>query len=82
MPAVKTGVLPPDEMLVRIANMEDWAQLAFDGYKCACSARMSSLPLFPRSLQRSRILQASLGYKVRERGAPLYCLCSHCREHP
>ena len=34
VPAVRTGGLRPDEHLVEISEMEDWAQLAFDGYKC------------------------------------------------
>ena len=35
MPAVKAGVLGAGEQLVRIDELEDWAQLAFEGYKCA-----------------------------------------------
>lgn len=35
MPAVRTGGLGAGEKLVQISEMEDWAQLAFDGYKCA-----------------------------------------------
>ena len=35
VPAIKTGGLAADEQLVRIREMEEWAQLAFEGYKCA-----------------------------------------------
>ena len=35
VPAVKTGGLAADEQLVQISDMEEWAQLAFEGYKCA-----------------------------------------------
>ena len=35
MPAVKTGGLAADEQLVKVTDMEEWAQLAFEGYKCA-----------------------------------------------
>ena len=34
VPAVRTGGLGAGERLVLISEMEDWAQLAFDGYKC------------------------------------------------
>ena len=34
VPAVRTGGLNPNERLVQISEMEEWAQLAFDGYKC------------------------------------------------
>ena len=34
VPAMRTGSLNPNEHLVQISEMEDWAQLAFDGYKC------------------------------------------------
>ena len=33
MPAVKTGTPAADEKLVKIEEMEEWAQLAFQGYK-------------------------------------------------
>jgi len=33
VPAVKTGTLGDDEKLVKIEEMEEWAQLAFQGYK-------------------------------------------------
>lgn len=42
MPAVRTGGLGAGEKLVQISEMEDWAQLAFDGYKCACPSSSSS----------------------------------------
>ena len=35
VPAVKTGGLAADEQLVKVSDMEEWAQLAFEGYKCA-----------------------------------------------
>ena len=35
MPAIKTGGLAADEQLVKVSEMEEWAQLAFEGYKCA-----------------------------------------------
>lgn len=35
MPAIKTGGLAADEQLVKVSAMEEWAQLAFEGYKCA-----------------------------------------------
>ena len=35
VPAVKTGGLTADEHLVKVSEMEEWAQLAFEGYKCA-----------------------------------------------
>ena len=35
MPAVKAGVPGAGEQLVRIDELEEWAQLAFEGYKCA-----------------------------------------------
>ena len=35
VPAVKTGGLADDEQLVKVSDMEEWAQLAFEGYKCA-----------------------------------------------
>jgi len=33
VPAVKTGTPGADESLVKIEEMEEWAQLAFQGYK-------------------------------------------------
>ncbi len=33
VPAVKSGALAADEKLVKIEEMEDWAQPAFQGYK-------------------------------------------------
>ncbi len=33
VPAVKPGAPPPGERLVPIADLPDWAQLAFPGYK-------------------------------------------------
>lgn len=33
MPAVKKGVPPPGERRVRIDELPEWAQLAFDGYE-------------------------------------------------
>ena len=33
VPAVKAGVPGAGEQLVRIIELEDWAQLAFEGYK-------------------------------------------------
>lgn len=35
MPAVKTAGAAPGERVVLIEEMDDWAQLAFAGYKCA-----------------------------------------------
>ncbi len=35
VPAIKTGGLAADEQLVKVSEMEEWAQLAFEGYKCA-----------------------------------------------
>ena len=35
VPAVKAGAPAEGEVSVRIEQMEDWAQLAFEGYKCA-----------------------------------------------
>lgn len=35
MPAVKAGAPAAGEVVVRIDQLEDWAQLAFEGYKCA-----------------------------------------------
>ena len=34
MPAVKKGVMGENEALVKIEEMPDWAQVAFEGYKC------------------------------------------------
>ena len=34
MPAAKTGGVAADELLVKVSEMEEWAQLAFEGYKC------------------------------------------------
>lgn len=49
MPAVKKGVPPPGERRVLIAELPDWAQLAFEGYECVpfahdCIERVSSVP--------------------------------------
>ena len=33
VPAVKPGAPPPGEELVKIEDMEEWAQLPFAGYK-------------------------------------------------
>lgn len=33
VPAIKSGTPAADEKLVLIEEMEDWAQLAFQGYK-------------------------------------------------
>ena len=33
VPAVKTGELLADERLVNISELDDWAQVAFEGYK-------------------------------------------------
>lgn len=33
VPAVRPAAAPPGEELVRITDMEEWAQLAFAGYK-------------------------------------------------
>ena len=35
MPAVKAGAPAAGEVVVRIDQLEEWAQLAFEGYKCA-----------------------------------------------
>jgi hypothetical protein len=35
VPAVKAGAPAPGEELVRIGELDEWAQLAFEGYKCA-----------------------------------------------
>ena len=53
MPAVRTGVLGADEHLVAITEMEDWAQLAFDGYKCAPPACSPKPFLLFRKLARA-----------------------------
>ena len=42
VPAVKKGVPPPGERRVLIAELPDWAQLPFEGYKCACLAHCHS----------------------------------------
>ena len=52
VPAVKAGAPAPGEALVRIDELEDWAQLAFEGYKCApprpdCAARPDVHPADP-----------------------------------
>ncbi len=35
VPALKKAVAPEDERVVRVSEMPDWAQLAFDGYQCS-----------------------------------------------
>ncbi len=35
VPAMKKGEMALGEMLVKIREMPDWAQVAFEGYKCA-----------------------------------------------
>ena len=35
VPAVKAGAPAAGEVVVRIEQLEEWAQLAFEGYKCA-----------------------------------------------
>lgn len=53
VPAVRTGGLDPNEHLVQISEMEEWAQLAFDGYKCAYyltyQLELQDLALSPRA---------------------------------
>ncbi len=34
VPAVKKGVMGVNEALVKIEEMPDWAQIAFEGYQC------------------------------------------------
>ena len=48
MPAVKAGVPAAGEQLVRIDELEDWAQLAFGGYKCAPAILREDAPAISR----------------------------------
>lgn len=45
VPAVKAGVPGAGEQLERINELDDWAQLAFEGYKCAPATLQSAVKL-------------------------------------
>ena len=49
VPAVKTAALLPDEQLVRIAELPEWCQLAFAGYKSATPLGSSKSPYTSQS---------------------------------
>lgn len=64
MPAVKKGVMGADETLVKISEMPDWAQVAFEGYKWGLLAYdadvQPSCAQFVWSLQPGNLSKAKL----------------------
>ncbi len=69
VPAVKTAGAAPGERVVLISEMEDWAQLAFTGYKCAAPPPCCPLCALPHNPHVEGVIErTALAWGVGERG--------------
>jgi hypothetical protein len=70
---VKTGGMAVDEHLVKVSEMEEWAQLAFEGYKCALPHHQVVLRAVESSFQSVAVISTSADVVNRPVGMHVAC---------